>query len=65
MSKWLNELRAMFPVHEEYDLAAAIYPFEAAFCQGLSPQQAYDKFDAFVNCEDDHMYPMFPPGFAT
>jgi hypothetical protein len=49
---------------EEYDLASAIYPFEAAFCQGLSPKQAYDRFDNYVRCDDETMMPPFPPGFA-
>jgi hypothetical protein len=49
---WLTELKALFPVAEEYELAAAIYSFQAAWCDGLSPKQAYDDFDRWCSCED-------------
>jgi hypothetical protein len=45
---WLTQLKAMFPVADEYELAAAIYSFAIAYEDGLSPQQAYDAFDAWV-----------------
>lgn len=45
---WLGEVRSHFPVAEEYDLAAAIYSFSEAYLDGMSPQEAYDAFDAWV-----------------
>jgi hypothetical protein len=45
---WLSELRKLFPQQEEYELAAAIYSFHSAWVDGLTPQQAYENFDAWT-----------------
>lgn len=49
---WLTELKAFFPVAEEYGLAAAIYSFHTAWVDGLTPQQAYDDFDRWCAQDD-------------
>lgn len=48
---WLAELRALFPVADEFLLAEAIFPFADCFHAELTPQQAYEAFDDFVNSE--------------
>lgn len=48
---WLDEVGALFPVAEEFALARAIYSFEAAYEDNMTPQQAYDDFDKWV-CAD-------------
>ncbi len=45
---WMNELRDLFPVFEEFEIASKVYWFEVAYDVGLSPQQAYDDFDKHV-----------------
>lgn len=50
--QWLSELRSLFPVADEYALAAAIYSFFADFENGLTPQESYTAFDQFVSAED-------------
>lgn len=54
-SAWLDQVRAKFIYHrgtaDELRSASEIFSFEAAFEDGLSPQQAYDAFDLFV-CEE-------------
>lgn len=45
---WLSQVKALFPVSDEYELAAAIYSFQSAWEDGLTPQQAYDDFDKWV-----------------
>ncbi|MGE9010594.1 hypothetical protein ACO2JO_18575 [Leptospira interrogans] len=50
-ANWLAELRAMFPVPDEFLLAEAIFDFPAAFKQGKTPQQAYEVFDIFVSAD--------------
>lgn len=47
-AKWIAELRALFPVEEEFKLAAEIYSFSSAFEDGLTPQQAYADFDQWA-----------------
>lgn len=46
--KWQAQLKALFPVAEEFELARAIYSFQTAYEDGLTPQQAYDDFDAWT-----------------
>lgn len=53
LSTWTAELRALFPVADEYELAAAIYSFTSAFEDGMTPQQAYDDFDEWTSCDAD------------
>jgi hypothetical protein len=48
---WMDELRALFPMPEEFEIADKVYWFEVAYDLGLSPQQAYDEFDKQVACE--------------
>lgn len=48
---WLSHLRAIFPVAEEFELAAEIYSFASAYEDGMTPQQAYDDFDAWTQGE--------------
>ena len=48
---WLAELRALFPVPDEFLLADAIFSFANTFKEGKTPQQAYEAFDVFVNAE--------------
>lgn len=50
-STWVDEVRAKFPVAEEFALAWAIYEFEMDYDNNLTPQESYDKFDQFV-CAD-------------
>lgn len=45
---FIAEVRKLFPVAEEFELARAIYSFEAAHEDGLTPQQAYDDFDQWT-----------------
>ncbi|MBR1245549.1 hypothetical protein JQ609_01250 [Bradyrhizobium sp. AUGA SZCCT0169] len=49
-ANWLAELRALFPVPDEFLLADAIC-FPNAFKEGKTPQQAYEAFDIFVSAE--------------
>jgi hypothetical protein len=51
LTAWLSELRAKFPVSEEWQLADAIYPFAKDYEAGLTPQQSYEKFDLFASCD--------------
>lgn len=46
---WLRELRALFHVGEEFELADAVYSFRDAYAAGLTPAQAYANFDALVS----------------
>lgn len=46
--EWMTELRALFPLPEELEIAAEIYSFISAFQDGLTPQEAYDDFDQWV-----------------
>lgn len=46
---WLIDLKALFPEREEYELAAAIYSFQSAWVDGLTPQEAYDNFSEWVD----------------
>ena len=50
-ANWLAELRALFPVPDEFLLADAIFSFPVAFKEGKTPQQAYEGFDTFVSAE--------------
>ncbi len=50
ITTWTVELRKLFPVPEEYELAAEIYSFATAFDEGMSPQEAYDDFSAWAEC---------------
>jgi hypothetical protein len=50
-ANWLGELRKLFPVPDEFLLADAIYPFQHAFTNGMTPQDAYAAFDEFVSAE--------------
>jgi hypothetical protein len=50
-ANWLGELRTLFPVPDEFLLADAIFPFQNAFTDGKSPQEAYQAFDEFVSAE--------------
>jgi hypothetical protein len=50
-ANWLAELRALFPVQDEFLLADAIFSFPNAFKVGKTPQQAYEMFDIFVSAE--------------
>jgi hypothetical protein len=50
-ANWLAELRALFPVPDEFLLADAIFSFPNAFKEGKTPQQAYEGFDIFVSAE--------------
>jgi hypothetical protein len=50
-ANWLGELRTLFPVPDEFLLAEAIFPFQHAFTDGKTPQQAYAEFDEFTSCE--------------
>ncbi|WP_044542494.1 hypothetical protein [Bradyrhizobium sp. LTSP885] len=50
-ASWLAELRALFPVPDEFLLADAIFSFASAFKEGKTPQQAYEVFDIFVSAE--------------
>jgi hypothetical protein len=47
-SAWLDQVRAKFEVADEFSLASAIYSFQGAFEDGMSPQQAYDDFDRWA-----------------
>ena len=52
-AQWRDSLKALFPVAEEFGIAAAIYWFEADYHNnGLSPQQSYDAFDAWTRNDD-------------
>ncbi len=44
----MNELRDLFPVPEEFEIANKVYWFAVAYDVGLTPQQAYDEFDKQV-----------------
>lgn len=46
---WTEQVRALFDQPEEYDLAAAIYSFAAAYEDDMSPQQAFNDFDDWVS----------------
>lgn len=48
---WISDLKALFPQPDEYELAAAIYSFQSAWVDGMTPQQAYDDFDRLVSEE--------------
>lgn len=48
LNQWLSEVAKHFEQAEEFELARAIYPFEADFHDGLTPKQAYENFDAWV-----------------
>jgi hypothetical protein len=50
-ANWLGELRTLFPVPDEFLLADAIFPFQNAFTDGKTPQEAYQAFDEFTSCE--------------
>lgn len=50
-ANWLAEVRALFPVPDEFFLADAIFSFPNAFKEGKTPRQAYDEFDNFVSAE--------------
>ena len=50
-ASWLAELRALFPVPDEFLLADAIFNFANAFKEGKTPQQAYEAFDIFASTE--------------
>jgi hypothetical protein len=50
-ANWLAELRALFPIPDEFLLADAIFSFPTAFREGKTPQQAYERFDTFVSAE--------------
>lgn len=45
---WLADVAAKFDVADEFKLAEAIYSFAAAFENGMTPQEAYDDFNAWV-----------------
>lgn len=47
-SEWREGLKALFPIADEFDLACAIYAFEADYLNGLTPRQSYDTFDAWT-----------------
>jgi len=51
-ANWLAELRALFPVPDEFLLADAIFSFPNAFKEGKTPQQAYELFDIFVSADE-------------
>lgn len=44
----MNQLRDLFPVPEEFEIASKVYWFAVAYDVGLTPQQAYDDFDKKV-----------------
>ena len=46
--EWQAQLKALFPIGEEFELARTIYSFQTAYEDGLTPQQAYDDFDAWT-----------------
>lgn len=46
-SQWLAELKSKFDV-EEYELANAIYSFQDSYSEGLTPAEAYERFDAWA-----------------
>lgn len=48
LTQWLSEVAKHFEQAEEFDLARAIYSFEVAYHDGLTPKQAYEAFDAWV-----------------
>lgn len=50
-ANWLGQLRALFPVPDEFLLADEIFPFQSAFHEGKTPLQAYEAFDFFVSSE--------------
>jgi hypothetical protein len=50
-ANWLGELRTLFPQPEEFILADRIFPFQNAFTDGKTPQEAYQAFDEFVSAE--------------
>jgi hypothetical protein len=52
---WLDQVRAFFPVREEFSLACEIYSFATAFEDGKTPTQAYADFDEWANCEVDYV----------
>lgn len=49
-AQWMDELRALFPVPEEFEIADRVFFFAVAWGLGLSPQQAYEQFDESVSC---------------
>lgn len=49
---WLGDVRALFPVPEEFLIASKIFSFEAAFEDDMTPEEAYAAFDKFVCCEE-------------
>lgn len=48
---WMESLKSLFPQEEEFGRACAIYSFEGARDDGLTPQQAYDDFDKWTTEE--------------
>lgn len=46
--EWTGRLAALFPQPEEYQLARAIYSFQTAYEDGMTPQQAYDDFNEWT-----------------
>lgn len=47
-AEWLAEVKTHFPISEEFELAAEIYSFAAAFEDGKSPAEAYEDFDRWT-----------------
>lgn len=47
-SKWMLQLQRFFPKHDEFNQARAIYSFQTAYENGLTPQQAYNDFNAWT-----------------
>lgn len=50
-TQWLAELKSRFDVAEEFELANAIYSFQDSYAEGLTPAEAYERFDQWA-CED-------------
>lgn len=47
-SEWLRDVRAKFEQPEEFELAAEIFSFAAAYEDGATPDEAYTEFDEWT-----------------
>ncbi len=47
-TKWLLGVRSLFPQPEEYQWARVAYDFIDDYNHGLSPLEAYERFDESV-----------------
>lgn len=50
-SEWRDQLKTLFEGTGEFELATQIYPFEADYLDGLTPQQSLDAFDRWATSD--------------